>query len=164
MEDSLDREKIQKASGLWRNYVKAKRALLRSGIARSYKSPEAEFSEWLTETVFNGERMRSQSHPCYDVVAGSKRISVKSICKMPDNQNGYIVKNKDRNNRPNDGATHYAFMFFVELIPDALFLVPEHFVRTFNKSQIRRSDLENTPYKNDVDLTVFKEVESQNEF
>jgi len=147
---------IQKAAGVWAEYVKAKRALLEAGLVRSFKAAEADFAEWLIAVVFDGELPPSKSHAGYDVIAGDRRIQVKSIAKMPDNPNGYIIGKKDRSNDRETGATHYAFVFFDELIPDTIFLVEEVFVRQFPKKQIKRPHLENANSKVEVDLNVFR--------
>lgn len=148
--------RIQKAAGVWAEYVKAKRALLEAGLVRSFKAAEADFGEWLVAVLFDGELPPSKSQAGYDVIAGDKRIQVKSIAKMPDNPNGYIIGKKDRKNDRETGATHYVFVFFDVLIPDAVFLVEEAFVRQFRKKQIKRPDLEDANSKVEVDLNVFR--------
>lgn len=144
---------FQKAQKLWLDYARAKHALLKAGFIRSYKSTEADFSEWLICFIYGGELPASKSYGGYDVIAGDKRIQVKSIAKMPDNQNGYIISKKDRNNNPEIGATHYAFVFYNELIPVSIYLVPENYVRNFPKQQIRMSNLEKANSK--IDMTPF---------
>jgi hypothetical protein len=137
-------------------YVKARQALLTEGLVRSFKSPEVDFSERLVAIVFNGELPDSKCNPGYDVIAGDKRIQVKSVAKAPGNKNGYIIRDKDRANNSKTGATHYAFVFFDELIPTGIFLVPEDFVRQFAGTQIKRHHLEKTSYRVEIDLDVFK--------
>jgi hypothetical protein len=154
---AMDNLLIEKAASLWQEYARARQALLAEGIVRSFKSPEADFSEWLIAVLFGGRLPSSKSNRGYDVVTSDKRIQVKSIAKASDNKNGYIIDDqKDRGNNPKTGATHYAFVLFDELIPDSVFLVPEDFVRNFRKKQIKRSDLEKTNFKIDIDLSVFK--------
>lgn len=109
----ITKEDIQYAATLWAKYVKAKHDLLDAGFVRSYKVPEADFAEWLVATHWNGELPKNLSNPAYDVIAGDRRIQVKSIAKMPENPNGYIVTIKDKNNNPEKGATHYAFVFLM---------------------------------------------------
>ncbi|MBX3055149.1 MAG: hypothetical protein KF770_01635 [Anaerolineae bacterium] len=152
MSDTAIKETVQ----LWLEYVRARQALFTKGIVRSFKSPEADFAEHLIASMFKGVLPSNKSNPAYDVIAGDKRIQVKSVAKASDNKNGYIIKEKDRNNNPQIGATHYAFVFFNELIPTGVFLVPEGFVREFHKTQIKRSDLEKSDCKVDVDLSIFK--------
>jgi len=153
----MDDRLIEKAASLWREYIKARQALLAEEIVRSFKSPEADFSEWLVTVLFDGRLPSSKSNRGYDVVTRDRRIQVKSIAKASDNKNGYIIDDqKDRGNKPKNGATHYAFVFFDELIPDSVILVPEDFVRNFGKKQMKRSDLEKNNFKIDVDLSVFK--------
>lgn len=149
------------AASLWAGYVSAKLNLLDAGFIRSYKAPETDFAEWIVAITWNGELPDNLSNPAYDVVAGDIRIQVKSIAKMQDNPNGYIITNKDRDNDPQYGATHYAFVFFDDLIPTEIFLAPESFVRTFKKKQIKRSDLAKVGFKADVDLSDFKKMIEQ---
>jgi hypothetical protein len=157
------RKDFRRAANLWANWVKAKHSLLSAGLIRSYKPPEADFSEWIVATYWKGKLLDNKSFPAYDVVAGDKRIQVKSIAKMPGNPHGYIVTKKDKKNDPYHGATHYAFVFFTKLIPDEIFLVPESFVRQFSKKEIKRHDLINAGYKVDIDLSIFrKAVVSEN--
>ncbi|GIK56546.1 MAG: hypothetical protein HND44_03300 [Chloroflexi bacterium] len=151
----MNNQTIKETVQLWLEYVKARQALLTEGIVRSFKSPEADFAEQLIASIFKGVLPSNKSNPAYDVIAGDKRIQVKSVAKTFDNKNGYIIKEKDRNNNPEIGATHYAFVFFNELIPTGIFLVPESFVREFHKTQIKRSDLEKSDCKVAVDLSVF---------
>ena len=154
---SLSRDgRIQKAAGVWAEYVKAKRGLLEAGLIRSFKAAEADFAEWLVVVLFDGELPPSKSHVGYDVIAGNRRIQVKSIAKMPDNPSGYIIGKKDRSNDRETGATHYVFVFFDELIPDAIFPVKEAFVRQFPKAQIKRPRREDANSKVEVDLNVFR--------
>ncbi|MBI4739833.1 hypothetical protein HY772_09960 [Candidatus Woesearchaeota archaeon] len=148
------------ATALWADYVRAKNNLLKAGIIRSYKSTEGDFSEWLVELIFKGQLPDSKSHIGYDVLAGDKKIQVKSITKMFDNPNGYGVTRKDRQNNPERGATHYAFVFFEDLVPDAVYLVPEVFVRTFPKEQIKRPDFEDK-YRVDYDLSGYAQAMSK---
>jgi len=159
----LFEEEIQKVAPLWSKYVRAKRTLLQAKFVRSFKSTEADFAEWLVATLLNGKLACSKSHADYDVDAEGKRIQVKSVTKMPGNPNGYIIKPRDKRNNPTTGATHYAFVFFDELIPEAIFVVPESFVRNFNKSQIKRRDLDKTDFVIVVDLSAFKTAVSMSD-
>lgn len=153
----MDKQILQKAVSLWLEYVQSRRALLADGYIRSFKKPEADFSEWLVAFLFDGRLPPSKTNPGYDVITDDKRIQVKSVAKAADNKNGYIIDERDRSNDPRTGATHYAFVFFDELIPSAIFLAPEAFVRNFGSTQIRRSDLEKKDFKIDVDLNVFND-------
>ena len=141
---------------LWQNYATAKHALLEAGLIRSYKSTEADFSEWLVALALGGELHASQANPAFDVTAEANRIQVRSYNKMPNNSNGYLLKPQDRANNPQTGATHYAFVCFDRLRPDAIFLVSEEFVRTFPRQQILRRDLDATPHKLQFDLSEFQ--------
>ena len=143
-------------AALWQNYVTAKHALITSGLIRSYKSTEADLSGWLVAFFLGGTLAKSQAQKAYDVTAGRKRIQVRSYTKMPSNPNGYGIRQKDRSNNPKTGATHYAFVCFNRLVPDAIFLVPESYVRTFRKRQLKRRDLEDTPHKLKIDLRPFQ--------
>lgn len=149
-------ERIQQAAQLWADYVRAKHALLATGFIRSFKSTEADFAEWLVAAVLDGRLPNSKSHPGYDVIAGDKKVQVKSVTKALDNPNGYIITKDDRNDSPGRETTHYAFVFFNELTPDAVFLVEEAFVRKFGKTQIKRLDLEAANCKMAIDLNIFK--------
>ena len=138
-------DKIAAALEYWSGYVRAKKALLKAGVVRSFKAPEADFAEWLVANLLSGSLPASKSHRFYDVLAEGKRIQVKSVCKAPGNPNGYIVNTKDRSNEATAGASHYAFVFFSDLVPDAAFLVPEDVVRLWGRTQIRRPDVEKHP-------------------
>ena len=152
----MDSNRVQRAARLWRECTNAKRALLESGFVRSFRATEADFAEWLVSWALDGELPDSKSHPGYDVIAGSMRVQVKSVNKMPGNPNGYIIGKRDRQNDAQMGATHYAFVWFDELVPDAVFLVPETFVREFPRTQIKRPDLEEADYEISADLSVFR--------
>ena len=151
----MNEEVINKVASLWSKYVDAKRALRESGFIRSYRQAEADLSEWLVKHFIEGELPSSRSQGSFDVITNDgKRIQVKSIAKDPDNPNGYIISNKDRD--PKSTVTHYAFVCFNDLIPEAIFLTPGDYVRNFQKSQIKPADLEKTKYRLDIDLTPFK--------
>ena len=152
----MNKKDFRSAALLWANYVNAKHYLLNEGLVRSYKAPEVDFAEWIVATNWKGKLLDNKNFPAYDVVASDKRIQVKSISKMPDNPHGYIITIKDKKNDPHQGATHYAFVFYTELIPDEIFLVPESFVRQFPKKEIKRQDLINAGCKVDIDLSVFR--------
>ena len=93
------------------------------------------------------------------MVAGERRIQVKTLSKDEGNKNGYTITVKDRNNDPSQGATHYTFVLFRNFTPDAMFLVPASVVRAFPRTQIKRADLEKIPgAKVDVDLTPFADA------
>ena len=136
----MDRMTLQEAAQWWRLYITSRQALLSAGLIRSSKDTGADFAEWLVAQVFGGE-LAPPNNRGYDVLAGEMRIEVKHLAKSPNNHNGYIIKNSDRMNDPSIGATHYAFVFFTNLMPESLFLVPETVVRTFTGTQIRRSVL-----------------------
>ncbi len=140
----------------WADYVKARRNLEAASFTRSQKAAEAELAEWLVQFVFHGELTPSRSNRGYDIVAGDMRIEVKSINKSADNPNGYLIRPQDRRNDPATGATHYAFLFFDNFMPDTLYLVPADFVSKFRRRQIKRADLEKEANsKIDIDLTPF---------
>lgn len=136
---------ISAALGHWAGYVQAKKALLQAGVVRSFKAPEGDFAEWLVANLLRGSLPASKSHPSCDVFAPGKRVQVKSVCKAPGNSNGYIVSARDRSNDPAAGASHYAFVFFSDLVLDAAFLIPEEVVRLWKRKQIKRPDVENHP-------------------
>jgi uncharacterized protein (DUF433 family) len=141
----------------WADYVRARRNLEAASFTRSHKTAEAALAEWLVQFVFHGELAPSRSNPRYDVVAGNMRIEVKSISKSADNPKGYKIKSKDKTNDPATGATHYAFLFYDNFVPDVLFLVPAEFVSNFRRPQIKRADLEKeSSNKVDIDLTPFR--------
>lgn len=135
-------DKISAALVHWSVYVRAKKALLEANVVRSFKAAEADFAEWLVKTVLNGSIPTNKSNPSFDVRADGKRIQVKSVCKAFGNHNGYIVSARDRKNDATAGASHYAFVFFSELEPEAVFLVPEDVVRDWGQTQIKRLKLE----------------------
>ena len=152
----LDEARLAEAARLWTEYAKSKSALLKSVFIRSFRAAEADFAEWLVAVTLDGELAKIKSQRGYDLTAGEKRVQVKSMAKMPGNPNGYIIGNRDRTNDWRTGATHYAFVFFEELIPDAIFLIDEAFVRQFERKQIKRPDLERASCEIDMDLEVFK--------
>jgi uncharacterized protein (DUF433 family) len=154
-------EEFRRMAQLWSEYVRARLDLQQANFLRSYKSAEADLAEWLVKAVLQGELVPNKSNPAYDVVAGDMRIEVKSINKMMSNKNGYKIKARDMQNSPDTGATHYAFVFFKDFMPDTIFLVPESLVRSFPRPQIRRADLEARPeFRVEADLTPFKQVAS----
>ncbi|HYP39874.1 MAG TPA: DUF433 domain-containing protein [Chloroflexia bacterium] len=154
-------EEFRRMAQLWSEYVRTRLDLQQANFLRSYKSAEADLAEWLVKDVFRGELVVSKSNPAYDVVAGDMRIEVKSINKMIGNKNGYKIKERDKENHSDTGATHYAFVFFKNFMPDAIFLVPESFLRSFPRPQIRRADLESrSEFRVEADLTPFKQVAS----
>ena len=136
---------ISLALNQWSGYVLAKKALMQAGVVRSFKAAEADFSEWLVAKLLGGSLPPSKSYPGCDVLAPGKRVQVKSVCKAPGNPNGYIVTAKDRSNNAAAGASHYAFVFFTDLVPASAFLLPEDVVRLWARGQIRRPDVENHP-------------------
>jgi len=83
------------------------------------------------------------------------RIQVKKLAKGPGNRNGYRIKDRDRNNNPSEDATHYAFVFFTDFVPESMFLVPEEFVRNFPRTQIKRNDLKPGNFEVRVDWQQF---------
>jgi hypothetical protein len=152
------KEEIEEAAQIRRRYVRATRGLREKGYIRSFKSPPSDFSEWLVKVAPDGDLPENKSQHGYDVVAGKRRIQVKSIARAPSNTiNGYIIQRKDKDNDLRTGATHYAFVVFDDLMPHAIYLVPENFVRNFPKKQIRRSDLAaNGRFRINIDLSAFK--------
>jgi uncharacterized protein (DUF433 family) len=144
---------------IWAQYVNARRKLRAASFTRSNKSAEAEFAEWLVQHVFDGEPLPGKSNRGYDVIADDMRIQVKSLSKDEENQNGYKITEEDRSNDPSKGATHYAFVFFRNFVPDAMFLVPASVVVGSGKTQIKRADLEKIPgAKVDIDLRPFADA------
>lgn len=113
-------DEIAEALSHWAQYVNARKALLSAGVVRSLKASEADLAEWLVAKLVGGTLPISQSHPAFDVAAAGQRIQVKSLCKALGNPNGYIVTPRDLANDGVTGATHYAFVFFKDLVPDAL--------------------------------------------
>jgi uncharacterized protein (DUF433 family) len=154
-------EGFRRMAQLWSEYVRTRLDRQQANFLRSYKSAEADLAEWLVVDVFRGQLVTNKSNPAYDVVADDMRIEVKSINKKKGNRNGYKIDETDRENSPDTGATHYAFVYFKDFMPDVIFLVPESFVRSFSRPQIRRADLEARPeFRVEADLTPFKQVAS----
>jgi len=144
----------------WRKYVLAKNTLIKIGVNRSYKSSVGDFAEWLVARIFEGSLPESQSESDYDVITKDKRIQVKSIAKMEGNPNGYKVKDKDKNNKI---ATHYAFVYFKDLIPKEIYLTPKQYLTDYKKTQVKIQDLRNTNYRIGFDLKLFeKEMPAHN--
>ncbi len=149
--------KLSQAAKLWSSYVSARRALIENRIARSFKSAESELAEWLVATLLDGQLVDNRVNPFYDVVAGKKKIQVKSHAKSPTNRAGYFIDaKKDRLNNPKTGATHYAFVFFDNMYPSEIFVVPESFVRRFHKNELKRNDFLDK-YRFQTDLQMFHE-------
>lgn len=154
-------EEFRRMAQLWSEYVRARLDLQQANFLRSYKSAETDLAEWLVKAILQGELASNKSNPGYDVVASDMRIEVKSINKMKGNRSGYKIDETDKKNSPDTGATHYAFVFFKDFMPDAIFLVPESFVRSFPRPQVRRADLEaRSEFRVDAHLMPFKEVVS----
>ncbi|MEA2575376.1 MAG: hypothetical protein QOH93_2674 [Chloroflexia bacterium] len=153
------RHEFERVVRAWGDYVRARRNLEAASFARSHKAAEAELAEWMVQFALGGELASSRSNPGFDVVAGDMRIEVKSISKADNNKNGYKVRDKDIKNDPVTGATHYAFLFYNDFIPDALFLVPTHFVQRYRGGQIKRADLEKEPGSRvDIEFAPFSEA------
>lgn len=143
MEFNFNKVEMKRAAELWLVYAKSKQALMDAKLIRSFKAAETDFAEWLVSLILGGQIVEDKCNPGYDVIAGSKRIQVKSLNKASDNRNGYLIhKVKDRKNDATIGATHYVFVFFKEHMPDIAFLVHEEFVRNFEGEQIKRQHLD----------------------
>jgi hypothetical protein len=52
----------------WLEYVKARKTLLARGMVRSFKSPSADFAEWLIASIFQGELPASKSNLFHDLI------------------------------------------------------------------------------------------------
>lgn len=144
---------LQKVAKEWKNYIKAKNALIEIGVNRSYKSSVGDFAEWLIAKIYDGTLPESKSETDYDVITRDKKIQVKSIAKMKDNPNGYIIRDKDKNNKI---ATHYAFVYFEDLIPKEIYLTPKKYLIEYKKAQIKIGDLRKTNYRVDFNLKLFE--------
>ena len=123
---------------IWNNYIAARQQLMDNQIIRTFNNPIEDFSEWLVANCLNGHLAINVNQRDYDVETEDKYIQVKSIAKAPNNNNGYIVTQKDREN---ELATHYAFVFFDNYIPTAIYIVNVDYVRDFPRSQIKRVNL-----------------------
>lgn len=151
----MDNQIIQQDFILWLNYAKAKKALLDKNYIRSHRDPEADFAEWLVAFITNGSLPENMSQEGYDVEIGDKRIEVKKLGKSYKNENGYIIKDKDKNNK---NATHYAFIFYKEFMPSHLFIVAKDFVKNFKKTHITLDDLKKAwnnkkSYKHELEIS-----------
>ena len=145
---------LQQAAKKWKNYVLAKNALIDIGVNRSYKSSVGDFAEWLISNVYLVSLPENKSEKGYDVETSDMKIQVKSIAKMKGNTNGYKISEKDKNNNI---ATHFAFVYFENLIPKEIYLTPTTYVSEFEKTQIKIGDLRETEFKLNVDLKLFEE-------
>jgi hypothetical protein len=123
---------------IWNNYIFARQQLMDNQIIRTFNNPIEDFSEWLVANCLNGHLAINVNQRDYDVQTEDKYIQVKSIAKAPHNNNGYIVTQNDRENAL---ATHYAFVFFDNYIPTAIYIVNVDYVRDFPRSQIKRVNL-----------------------
>jgi hypothetical protein len=127
---------------LWANYIQARLALQSQGYLRTYRSPTTDFAEWIVSKVLNGNLAPNRVQACYDVVnENGMKIQVKSLAKHITNPAGYTIKQKDRENSI---ATHFAFVYFDELIPTVFFLIEkDRFHKKFNNiRRVNRTDLE----------------------
>jgi len=144
---------LRKVAKEWKNYIKAKNTLIEIGVNRSYKSSVGDFAEWLIAKIYDGSLPESKSETDYDVITSDKKIQVKSIAKMKGNPNGYKIKDKDKINKI---ATHYAFVYFENLIPKEIYLTPKQYLINYKKTQIKIGDLRETNYRIDFDLKLFE--------
>ncbi|MEX2719787.1 MAG: hypothetical protein Q6370_026200 [Candidatus Sigynarchaeota archaeon] len=151
--DTEDAE-ITKALSLWSRYRQVVMELLKGRYIRSFKDPKVDFSEWIVKTLLDGELAQNKSERGFDVIDSKKRrIQVKGIAKDPVNRNGYIVTQKDLRNNPSTGATHWAFLFYEDLIPKELYLVPDEFVKGFGvKQQIKLEKLRASTCAEKIDI------------
>jgi len=124
---------------IWNSFIQARNILYLNGLIRSYNNPIEDFSEWLVANVVNGHLAANINQQDYDVQNEHYSIQVKSIAKAPNNPNGYIVSNRDRQNQL---ATHYAFVFYNEYVPATIYITNSDFVRDFHMSQIKRNHLD----------------------
>jgi len=115
---NTERIDVQTMSDAWRQYVEARHNLNRRGVTRSNRAPETDLTELLVATALNGRVMENRNHPAYDVEAGKFRVQVKSVNKAATNRNGYTVKQTDKGLREVNGASHYAFVWFDDFVPD----------------------------------------------
>jgi hypothetical protein len=132
-------ELLKKGLEVWGNYIASVKVLTDGKYLWTNRDPKTDFAEWIVKSYFGGELADKTNNPGYDVTVGTKRIQVKSVSKADTNPNGFHIKEKDRKN--ND-ATHYAFVWFEDKMPDSIFLCPVEFVRDFPGDQIKRKDLE----------------------
>ena len=144
---------LTKGAEEWKKYVLAKNTLIETGVNRSYKSSVGDFAEWLVANYYKVSLPENKSEEGYDVEASNMKIQVKSIAKMKGNTNGYKISEKDKNNNI---ASHFAFVYFENLIPKEIYLTPVNYVTEFNKTQIKIKDLRETDYKLEVDLEIFE--------
>jgi uncharacterized protein (DUF433 family) len=135
----LREREFQAMLDLWAQYVNVRRKLRAASVTRSHKQAEADLAEWLVQYVFDGEPLPGKSNPAYDVVAGDMRVQVKSLSKDEENQNGFRVTVNDKSSDTIQGATHYAFLFFRNFLPDAMFLVP---AQVYASSARRKSSVQ----------------------
>lgn len=145
---------LTKAAEIWKKYVLVKNTLIETGVNRSYKSSVGDFAEWLIANNYSVSLPESKSEKGYDVETSDMKIQVKSIAKMKGNTNGYKVSKKDKNNNI---ATHFAFVYFENLIPKEIYLAPLSYVSEFDKTQIKIGDLRKTDFRLEVNLNVFEE-------
>ena len=145
------KKQFTKATHPWARYVKAKFDLRKSKFIWSYRQAEADFSVWLVKEYFHAWKLSpKQSHNILTTNDG-RITQVRSIAKNPKNKFGYKIKDKDRNST----ATQYAFVYFNDLIPEAIFLTPA--ACDLSNSEIKLSDIEKYRLKN-IDLTPFKKA------
>jgi hypothetical protein len=145
---------MNKAIKIWHNYIKERQQLFDNKIIRTFNNPVEDFSEWLVANYCDGQLACNVNQKDYDVEKVDMFIQVKSLAKDPTNPNGYIITKKDRDNQ---SATHYAFVFFDNYSPTAVYFVNVEFVKSFPKSQIKRENLDGVCLKtSNVGIISFK--------
>jgi len=132
--DKLINEKLD----VWKVYANAREEIRKSGIVRTNRAPEADFSEWIVMILLNGLPEYNPTSKDIDITSNGMVIQVKSVSKSIGNKNGYKLQTKDKNNKR---ASHYAFVWFKDHLPKFVFLVDYNQIKTYKKTQIHISDL-----------------------
>lgn len=131
------REKIKLVKNGWIKYAQSRRSLLDSGIFKTQRLPEAEFSEWLVNILVNGIPNRKHNEIGYDLECKGKRIEVKSVSRTSAGSIGYTIK---KNDVLNENATHYVFVVFEDFIPKMIFEIEIKRMRNYQKKYLTISD------------------------
>ncbi len=123
---------------VWQDYARARQTLLKSKIVRTYRAPEAEFSEWLVKILYNGNINYNSNEKGFDLACHEKVIEVKSLSGNRVGKFGYTLTDEDKNN---EIATHFVFVLFKEFVPEMIFEIEINEIRKFCKKHLGRSDL-----------------------
>lgn len=131
------RERIKLIKNEWIKYAQSRRSLLDTGIFKTQRLPEAEFSEWLVSILNDGIPNRKHNEVGYDLECVDKRIEVKSISRTNSGSISYSIKENDIFN---ENATHYVFVVFEDFMPKMIYEIEVTKMRNYYKKYLTISD------------------------